>query len=428
MSDFITIDKEAHATKDPMEKIKLYREITRKAQIDPDFRSTIDYERFTNSTRAFMHLLKKEPANSGLKIAILGYKIPLVGKWDPFNTTAGLPGSEECAVYASEELARRGHIVTIYMDPPEESIWKSPFSNPRWLPEDMFHINENKDYYDLILMWRRSDIDTGRKRSDLVFLWPHDSPCYRPGSIFPNFDGVCVLSEHHRRQFQDAFCGFDKIPYTICGNGILLEQFDKPMNFTNPYSIGYFSNYARGLSVLMMIWPEIKAEFPEATLSICYGRQTWNTMSPQNLEALVNKIEEYKNLGVTEHGKVGHLELTSIMQNTSIWAYSANQLGLSETFCITAIKCQAAGCIPVTTRIGALNETVHPEAPSSPNITSMESVQQYKEVLLRTLRRIRDGDQDEIKAEREKYIQFAHKFSWAACVDKWLNFYNSIKQ
>lgn len=428
MTDFLTIDKEAHAAKTPSDKIRIYREITRRAQIDSNFRATIDYERFTNSNRAFMHLLAKEPQGSGLKIAILGYKVPLMGKWDPFDTVKGLPGSEECAVYASQELAKRGHHVTLYMNPPDESIWKSPFSNPRWLPEDLFHVSENKDYYDLVLMWRRFDVNTGRKRSKTVFLWPHDTPSAPPGAIFPNFDGVCILSEHHRRQFQAAFKEFDKVPYTICGNGIVLEQFTEPMSFTNPYSIGYFSNYARGLAVLMLIWPEIRAEFPEATLSVCYGRETWNTMSPQALQFVIDKMEQYKDLGVTEHGKVGHQELASIMQHTSVLAYPANAQGAGETFCITATKCQASGCIPVTTRIGALNETVHPEAPSSSNITTMESVQEYKMVLLQTLHRIKDSDPQLIKEEREKYRAFALQWSWAACIDKWLELYNRVKQ
>ena len=424
MTEFANMDKAAHAAKTPSDKIKIYREITRRAQIDDQFRNEIDQERFMNSSRAFMHLLCKEPRDSGLKIAILGYKVPLMEKWDPFDTIKGLPGSEECAVYASEELVRRGHHVTVYMNPPDESIWKSPFSNPRWLPEDLFHVSENKDYYDLILMWRRFDVNTGRRRSKIVFFWPHDSPAFPPGTIFPNFDGVCILSEHHRRQFQEVFSRFDDVPYTICGNGIVPAQFTSPMSFTNPYSIGYFSNYSRGLAALILIWPEIKEEFPEATLSICYGRETWNTMPPYLLKLLIAKIEEYKDLGVTEHGKVGHQQLASIMQSTSIWAYPCNSLG--ETYCITAVKCQAAGCIPVTTRIGALNETVHPDAPKSSNITNIESIQEYKSILLQTLRRTRDSSPDQLSQERLKYRLFALQWSWSACIDKWLELFHRV--
>jgi len=423
----MSMDKAAHAAKTSSDKIRIYREITKKEQTNIEFRSNINYERFMNSTRAFMHLLKKEPKGSGMKIAILGYKIPLMDKWDPFDTIKGLPGSEECAVYASEELVRRGYDVTVYMNPPDQSIWRSPFSNPRWLPEDHFHITENTDYYDLILMWRRLDVDVGRKRSKVVFFWPHDSPCGPIGRIFPKFDGVCILSEHHRSQFSTVFKEFDQIPYIVCGNGIVPEQFNSPMSFTNPYSLGYFSNYARGLAVLLLIWPEIRKEFPQATLSICYGRETWNTISDEAFEFIITKINEYKDIGVTEHGKVGHLELAKIMQNTSVWSYPGNVQCYGETFCITAIKCQAAGCIPVTTRIGALNETVHPEAPSSSNITSIESIQEYKQVLLRTLYRIKESDPEIIKNERKKYMQYASQWPWSACIDKWLELYNRVK-
>lgn len=362
-----------------------------------------------------------------MNIAILGYKSHLIGNWDPSNVSTGLPGSEEAVVYASNELAHRGHKVTVYMNPSKNSVWGSDSSNPRWLSIDDYDLSSIK--YDLVLMWRRFDVNAGRLHGKIVFFWPHDSPPnLPPGSCFPpfpNFNGICILSEHHRLQFS-KWPGFSIIPCIVSGNGIVPEQFSQPMSFTNRYSIGYFSNYARGLVVLMLIWPDIRREFPEATLSICYGRETWNTMPQAEFDFVINRIEQYKNLGITEHGKIGHRELAKIMQHTSIWAYPCNYLGDTETFCITAVKCQAAGCVPVTTRIGALNETIHPDAPSSQNIRSMDDVQAYKNTLLTQLRRIRDTDDNIIKTERQKYIDFSKAFSWAACVDKWLTLYTQV--
>ena len=402
-----------------------YREITRQAQTDPEYRKNLDLEKYMTDCRIYAPLI---PKSDSLKIAILGYGSDLVGKWDPFNTTTGLPGSEECAVYASQELANRGYSVTMYMDPPNDSIWKSPFSNPRCLSVDLWNVSENTESYDLVLMWRRFDVETGRRRGKTVFFWPHDSPPDVPQGMklppFPKFDGVCILSEHHRLQFS-SWPLFYQVPYIVCGNGIVPEQFSAPMSFTNPYSIGYFSNYSRGLIILMLIWPDIRKEFPEATLDICYGRETWNTMPPEMLQFVINKIQEYKSMGVTEHGKIGHLELAHVMQHTSVWSYPCIALG--ETFCITASKCQAAGCIPVTTRIAALNETVHKDAPHLTLINGNQDIPKYKDVLLSTLRRIRDSNPDELVNERRKYIEFGRSFSWSACIDKWLQLYHKVK-
>ena len=423
MSDFPSMDAAAHAAKSHEDKIGIYRELISRAQTDPKFLETIDHERFWNSILILSRF--KEPPHSGLNIAILGYTSELVGYWDPFTCSKGLPGSEECAVYASQELAKRGHRVTLYMNPPPDSIWRAPFSNPRWLPEPTWNLPQNKETYDLVLMWRRYDQNAGRKRGKIVFFWPHDSP--HPASAyssFPNFNGVLALSNHHWRQL-NVFPGFDKVPHVISGNGIVPEQFSSPMSFTNPYSLGYFSNYSRGLAFLIGLWPDIKKEFPETTLSICYGRETWNTISPERLKWIIDRIEEYKDQGVTEHGKVGHNELAKIMQDTSVWCYPCNTS--AETYCITAIKCQAAGCIPVTTRIGALNETIHPDAPNIPLIQNVEDIQKYKELLFTTLRRIRDSDPEEIKKERQKYIEFTKNHTWEKCVDKWLQLYDQVK-
>jgi glycosyltransferase involved in cell wall biosynthesis len=141
---------------------------------------------------------------------------------------------------------------------------------------------------------------------------------------------------------------------------------------------------------------------------------------------IVGSIAKFKDQGVTEYGKVGHLELAQIMTQTSVWAYPCGHLGVTETFCITAVKAQLAGMIPVTTRIGALNETVHPEAPSIPRIETRADIIAFGILLLRTLDRIRTSQPDLLRNERLKYIAYGRQFSWKACVHKWLELYDQV--
>lgn len=356
---------------------------------------------------------------SVLNIAILGYRSDSYGTWDPDDVHNGIPGSEECAVYASNNLAQRGHKVTVYMNPPSGSLHSLESANPRWISVDEW--SQGKEKYDLVLMWRRYDADTGRLRGDKVFFWPHDSPFNQGNFRFPNFDGVCPLSEHHRSQFK-RFPGFDNIPYTICGNGLVAEQFQQPNQSTNPLSLGYFSNYARGLDILLFLWPVIRKKFPTATLDIYYGRDSWGLLSPTKLQGMVDAIEKYRTEGVTEHGKVGHEALAKAMHQTSIWAYPCNEYGIAETFCITAVKCQAAGCIPVTTRIGALRETVHPEAYTVDHISSPLHIFQYRDLLFSVMEQVAAGNID-----REKYVTFGRQFTWDRVVNAWLELYEKVK-
>ena len=422
--NFDILDKNARHSREFTEQINIYKLITKHAQENEEFRNSIDMDRYNNGCITYGRLLNRIPKPAEcLNIAILGYKTKGMDPWDPFTCASGLPGSEECVVYASQSLAKKGHRVTLYFNPPKKSIWRSPFSNPRYLEENEYDHPDNKAHYDLLLMWRRFDVETGRRRADKVFFWPHDIlPPLPPNSDFPKFDGLCMLSRYHYRHFMQKFNeSFLSIPHTICGNGVLLEQFTEPMSFTNPYSVGYYSNYSRGLIILLIIWPIIKQHFPLATLDIYYGREHWGTLTEMMFNEIINLIEQYKSLGVTEHGKVGHIELAQAMQHTSIWAYPCTSMG--ETFCITAVKCQLAGMIPVVTPYGALEETVSPHAIIIKDIDTPGGIGRYCEALLGTMENLEKLSEENSYIVRRSFIQFASKFTWDECVERWLALY-----
>jgi len=64
-----------------------------------------------------------------------------------------------------------------------------------------------------------------------------------------------------------------------------------------------------------------------------------------------------------EHlGRIGHLDVARQFLSAGVWAYPTAS---SETSCITAMKAQAAGTVPVVIPSGAVDETVEYGAKTS---------------------------------------------------------------
>jgi glycosyltransferase involved in cell wall biosynthesis len=122
-------------------------------------------------------------------------------------------------------------------------------------------------------------------------------------------------------------------------------------------SVGYFSAYYRGLECLLKMWPAIRRDVPDATLDVYYGWESWVALQGEDdfYDRMVRLFEELQSQGVTVHGRVSHTELAKAMKEIQVWAYPTE---FAEIHCITALKAQEAGCFPVVTNVGALNETV----------------------------------------------------------------------
>ena len=66
-------------------------------------------------------------------------------------------------------------------------------------------------------------------------------------------------------------------------------------------------------------------------------------------------IRKMNEVGMENKNRLSHQDLAKLMQDTKVWAYPTE---FTEIHCITALKAQEAGCIPVTTGCYALKETV----------------------------------------------------------------------
>ncbi|HSX26997.1 MAG TPA: glycosyltransferase family 4 protein [Chlamydiales bacterium] len=275
-----------------------------------------------------------------------------VQPWDPDDLKTGITGAEEAIIYISKELVQLGYQVLVLGDPPPNSLYSRPDANPRYIT----HKDYEGTHFDIAILWRDLvSLKRWKQRSDKIYFWPHDiaiDPCTE--AQIKELDDVLWLTEWQRQHWihkNPCFTKFTK----IFGNGIDPASFHPIEERRNPYSCIYASSYAQGLELLLDIWPSIKKRFPRATLDLYYGWKHWGILSPQTEKKMRSQVARFATLGVTEHGLVGHDELTKAYETASFWTYPCTRW---ETFCISALRAQAAGAIPVCLERTALKETV----------------------------------------------------------------------
>ncbi|ADI39137.1 hypothetical protein wcw_1798 [Waddlia chondrophila WSU 86-1044] len=336
-------------------------------------------------------------------IGIFTCKVNGVGCWDPDSINSGIAGSEEAVIYLSKHLADLGYTVTVYGNPPPNSPHSRESANPRYIDVDT---NDEKQF-DFAVAWRMPSLGlTLRQKAAHVYLWPHDTIHYRlPKEQIETFDDVFWLSEWQRQQWMAKNPEFSRYR-RIFGNGIEPDQFTPIVPRSNPHSLIYGSNYARGLEILLDNWPAIKDRFSNATLDIYYGWQHWGLLSPEKEAKMRRQISDYKALSVVDHERVSHEELNNAYAHASIWAYPCIA---PETFCITALRAQGSGTIPVVIEGTALSETVRggfkcstPKEYLSTLFRAMESAEQF------TL------------ADRKQLRTFVfEEYTWKKIAEKW---------
>lgn len=357
----------------------------------------------------FFHLAQAEIQHS---IGIFTYKVQGMNPWDPESIKTGITGSEETVIYMAEKLAKLGNQVTVFADPPKNSPHSLATANPRYVAYDF----NDGSHLDIAISWRMPQMAPLLKtRASKVYFWPHDICCFQVAESQINaFDDVLWISNWQREQWISVNPGFAKFT-KIFGNGINPEQFNSIKERVNPHSCVYGSNYARGLEILLNIWPSIKHEFPNATLDIYYGWQHWGLLSPQQEAKMRSQIENLKALGVCDHGQVGHEELNQAYERTSLWTYPCID---QETFCITALRAQLSGAFPVIIEGSALKETVR-------HGLKCFTPEEYTALLKNAMRTAEKLSLQE-RVDMGKFI--LKEFTWDALALKWKELFDSTKE
>ena len=158
----------------------------------------------------------------------------------------------------------------------------------------------------------------------------------------------------------EKFRYFFNVPDTrsvIIKNGVDYDELKLKTDFTYkaPLKLVYFSTPWRGLDVLLDAMELIQEE-KDITLdvyssTIIYGDEFHRDNEPKFLK-LYERATNLKN--VNYKGYCRHDELVGKLKNYDV---SVHPSTFEETFCISAMEALAAGCMLITTNLGAIPET-----------------------------------------------------------------------
>lgn len=252
-----------------------------------------------------------------------------------------------------------------------------------------------------------------------TYIWVHDitfQPYYNGQQMRDNgahlfrniehkIDGIIVLTEFHKQIVKQIYDIEDSKIHVI-GNAISTEKFNKEVK-KNRNKFIYTSCPKRGLDLLLKLFPDIHSEFPETELYIYRGGESF---SKQQLDTIA-QYPYIHYLGAKPNEFIAEEFLSS-----GIWLYPTDFI---ETYCISALEAQMAGCMCITGQIGSLPEIVGNRGVV---IGDHYGSPQYNEAIMKSVRVFLKTDLYDNKIKKGK--EWARQQRWENICDKWMKILN----
>lgn len=285
------------------------------------------------------------------------------GGWDPRDPKS-YGGSEEGVVNLARTLARRGYEVEVYYNAPEGTTASHDDESGYlgyWYDRESFDPAAERD---LFVSVKDLEVFDQRISARRKYLWTADA--HRPGDLTPGrasqLDKIIAISPYHKAEIERlnpylAPGSVDDFPYGLNGEYYTGMAAVAAEVERDPHSLMYASSLDRGLELLLDAWPRIREEVPEAKLSVWYGFDLSDKIAGASQDyqmwkaRMVSKLDQP---GITLEQRTDIDDVKPYLE-AAIWAYPC--IG-GERFCITAIKAQKLGTVPVVIPTMALQTTV----------------------------------------------------------------------
>ena len=274
--------------------------------------------------------------------------------------TGGLGGTESAIVYLAEALARRGHRVLVLNNCAAPGR-VADVEYARWETLPVRCVAERPDVVVGVRFWQA----IGRVRvAPLQIFWTGDAfdqpfvAGLGDAAARAEIDFVMVQSAWQAATFQ-AHHGVPAWQMVRTALGSAASTRAPAAAVATPgvrgRRLAYTSAAVRGLARLLEVFPRIRAACPDATLDVFSSLQGYGPAAAADRRQFAAVSRQARQPGVTLVGWLPQLALAERLEQVRVLAYPN---GFPETFCIAAVEAQAAGCVVVTSALGALPETV----------------------------------------------------------------------
>ena len=190
--------------------------------------------------------------------------------------------------------------------------------------------------------------------------WMHDVAIdgffYGMERAIPHIDNFFLLSEFQAEGYERT-CHVPRGKIKITRNGVHEGEWAGVVAPKKRRHCIYCSGPRKGLDILLMLWPRIRARVPDATLDIYSGLNLYGKGEDKLTERnRANRARAAEMYGLRMSEAIGRKEILRAMMEADVLVYPNNMF--LETYCMVAIEAERAGTAVVSSAQGALPEVV----------------------------------------------------------------------
>jgi len=326
-------------------------------------------------------------------------------------------GSEIMAMNMAKEFSKMGFRVFVFgkflID---ETDTQGMYDGVQYMDSSFYQQFIDSYVVDILIVSRDTNNLIYHKNVRKVFLWVHDTlPMnlkfqshlhiqYDP----KKFKKIMCLCNWHKTHVAKGL-NVEKTKIFVTRNAINVSKFARTPRKI-PFRFIYASGPERGLEYLLKYIPFIKKEFPQTTLHVFCDLEGSNKKgNSKELKQMISKLPY-----VTLRGRVTQEEIAHEFLISDVWFYPTD---FTETYCITALEAQAAGCLCACSGLSSLKEIVGKRGiVGGEDICEEEVAQNLISDLISVMK-----DTDRKKALTTTAREWALKQSYSQLAEDWKN-------